>query len=76
MEVIFVHEYLHQLQRHNESEYHPGDRHNHIFREVLHHIEDAAVPCLGGHAHLGGDFPHLVIYTVKHPGQIAHNAAD
>ena len=42
----------------------------------MHHVEHAAVPCLRGRAHLGGDLTDFLVYMVEHPGQVADDAAD
>ena len=76
MEIITIYQQLNQLQRHYDGEDDARDGQNHGVGQIAHHIEDAAVPCLGGQAHLGGDVAHLIIYAVEHPGEVADDTAD
>ena len=75
MEVILVGDDLDQFQRHNKRQNHSGDGDNDRLRKVVDHVIDAAIPALGGHTHLAGDFSHLLIDGIEHPGQVARDTA-
>ena len=76
IEVVALGEHLYQFQCHHNGEDDTGNGENDGVGKVSHHIEDTAVPRLGGQAHLGGDVRHLLVYTVKKPGEVAEDTAD
>ena len=76
IKIIPFGEHLNQLQCHHQCQDDSGDGKDNGRRKVSHHVEDTAVPCLGCQPYLGGDFPHLFIYTVEQPGEVADDAAD
>lgn len=63
--VVAVNQELDQLQAHDECKNDPGDWHDHIFRQTLDHVEDAAVPCLGRFSYGGCHIGYAGIDTVK-----------
>ena len=74
--IVFLCYHLYQLHAHDTGKDGRCDRQHHRFRQVLQHIENAAVPRLRGGSHIGGDFSDFGIYIVKQPGQVARDAVD
>ena len=70
VKVVLLDDELDQLVAHDKGEDDAGDGNDHRLREVADHVENAAVPCSGRHAHLPGDLAHLGIQGIKHPGQV------
>ena len=76
MHIVFLCYHLYQLHAHDTGKDGRCDRQHHRFRQVLQHIENAAVPRLRGGPYIGGDFSDFGIYIVKQPGQVARDAVD
>ena len=76
MEVVTVHQQLNQLQRHHDGQNNARYGKDHGVGQTAYHIEDTAVPRLGGQTYLCGDVSHLLIHAVEHPGEVAENTAD
>ena len=70
VKVILLDNELDQLITHDKGEDDAGDGDDHRLREIADHVENAAVPRRGRHAHLPGNLAHLGIQGIKHPGQV------
>ena len=70
VEVVLFYDELDELIAHDKGEDDAGDGDDHGLREIADHVENAAVPRGGRHAHLPGDLAHLGIQGIKHPGQV------
>ena len=76
VEIILFHDKLDQLIAHDKGEDDARDRHDDRLGQTADHIEDAAVPAGGRHAHLAGDLAHLRVYGIKGPGEVGDDAVD
>ena len=70
VEIVLFYDELDELIAHDKGEDDAGDGDDHGLREIADHVENAAVPRRGRHAHLPGDLAHLGIQGIKHPGQV------
>ena len=76
MKVVLFYDELDELIAHDKGEDDAGDGDDDGLREAADHVENAAVPRRGRHAHLPGDLAYLGIQGIKHPGQVGYDTVN
>lgn len=73
--VVAVDDHLDQLIGHDKGQDDARNGDNNILRQVAHHVEHAAIPCLRCCADRASDLADLAVDTVEKAGKVAHDAA-
>ena len=76
VKVVLFYDELDELIAHDKGEDDAGDGDDDGLREAADHVENAAVPRRGRHAHLPGDLAYLGIQGIKHPGQVGNDTVN